>query len=183
MHKKDGGLQFYIDFHKLNVTTKKDSYLLPQIQEASESSVGAGYFSCLDLKASFCQIVMNKAFKQYTAFTMGNLGFFESEHMPFRLCNAPATFQGLMQNWPGKLNMTYCLIYLEDIIVFLKTEEEYLHHPGTVFECLREHNLRPKPTKCEFFKSEINYLAHHVSKDGIQPSKVNLKVVAEFASP
>ena len=96
--KKDGGLCFCIDFHKLNARTKKDSYLLPWIQEAIESLVGAGYFSCLDLKVDFWQIAMDEASKQYTAFTMGNLGFFKCEHMPFRLCNAPATFQRLMQN-------------------------------------------------------------------------------------
>ena len=90
--KKDGGLHFCIDFHKLNVRTKKDSYPLPHIQEAIESIIGAGYFSCLDLNASFWQITMDKASKQYTAFTVGNLGIFECEHMPFWLCNAPATF-------------------------------------------------------------------------------------------
>ena len=75
--KKDRGLCFCIDFCKLNIRTKKDSYLLPQIQETIESLVGEGYFSCLDLKADFFQIARDKALKQYTAFTMGNLGFFE----------------------------------------------------------------------------------------------------------
>ena len=102
VHKKDGGLQFCIDFCKLNVRTKKDSYPLPQIQEAIESLVGAGYFSCLDLKAGFWQIAINKASKQYTAYTVENLGFIECKHMPFGLCNAPVTFQRLMQNCPGQ---------------------------------------------------------------------------------
>ena len=74
VHKKDRGLHFCIDFCKLNARTKKDSYPLPQIQEAIESLVGAGYFSCLDLKVGFWQITMDKASKQYTAFTVGNLG-------------------------------------------------------------------------------------------------------------
>ena len=76
--------------------------------------------------------------------------------------------------------MTYCLIYLDDVIVFLKTEEEHLHHLHIVFKHFREHQLKLKPTKCEFFKSKINYLAHHVSKEGIHPSKENLKAVPEF---
>ena len=104
--KKDGGLQFCIDFCKLNVRTKKDSYPLPQIQEAIESLVATGYFSCLDLKAGFWQIAMDEDSKQYTAFTMGNLGFFECKCMPFGLCNVCATFQRLMQNCLGKLNLT-----------------------------------------------------------------------------
>ena len=77
--KKDGDLCFCIDFHNLNVRTKKDSYPLPQLQEATESLVGAGCFSCLDLKVGFWQIVMDEAAKQYTTFTVGNLGFFECE--------------------------------------------------------------------------------------------------------
>ena len=76
-HKKDRSLHFCINFHKLNVSTKKDSYQLPQIQEAIESLVGAGYFSWLNLKAGFWQIAMDEAWKQYSAFTMGNIGFFK----------------------------------------------------------------------------------------------------------
>ena len=76
-------------------------------------------------------------------------------------------FQRLMQNCLGELNMTYCLINLDDIIVFLKTEEEHLHHLHIVFKHFREHHLKLKLTKCKFFKSKINYVAHHVSKEGI----------------
>ena len=153
---KDGGLWFCIDFHKLNARTHKDSYPLPQIQEAIESLVGEGYFSCLDLKAGFWQIAMDQASKQYTAFPVGNLGFFKCECMPFRLCNAEATFHRLMQNCIGELNLTYCLMYLDNVIVFLKMEEEHLQCLHIVFDHFQGHNLRLKPTKCEFLKDEIN---------------------------
>ena len=69
---------------------------------------------------------MDEVSKQYTAFTVGNLGIFECECIPFGLCNASATFQRLMQNCLGELNFTYCLIYLDDMIVFSKTKEEHL---------------------------------------------------------
>ena len=114
VQKKDGSLCFCIDFCHLNAHTKKDSYPLPRIQEVLESLVGAGHFSCLDLKSGFWQIKMDEASRQYTAFTVGNLGFFECDRMPFWLCNAPATFQQLMQNCMGELNLIYCLIYLDD---------------------------------------------------------------------
>ena len=127
VQKKDGGVHFCIDFCHLNVNMKKDSYLLPRIQEVLESLVGAGHFSCLDLKSGFWQIKMDKSSKQYTAFTLGNLGFFECDHMPFGLCNVPAMFQQLMQNCIGELNLIYCLIYLDEIVVFSHTVEEHLH--------------------------------------------------------
>ena len=112
---------------------KEDSYPLPRIQEALESLVGAGHFSCLDLKSRFWQIKMEEASKQYTTFTVGNLGFFNYDHMPFGLCNKLAMFQRLMQNCLGELNFIYCLIYLDDLIVFLQTAEEHLHRLSVVF--------------------------------------------------
>ena len=88
------------------------------LQDAIEGLMGAGYFSCLDLKVGFWQITMDEASKQYTTFMVGSLGFLECEQMPFGLCNTPVTFQRLMQNCLGKLNLSYCLIYLDDVIVF-----------------------------------------------------------------
>ena len=160
---------------------KKDSYPLPRIQEVLESLVGADHFSCLDLKSGFWQIKMDKVLKQYTAFTVGNLGFFECNRMPFGLCNAPATFQWLMQNCMGELNLIYCLIYLDDLIMFSQTAEEHLHQLRVIFDWLREYNLKLKPSKCSLFKEKINYLAHQVSKQGVQPSDTNLKAIAECA--
>ena len=183
VRKKDGSLCFSIDFCCLNAYMKKDSHPLPRIQEALESLVGTSHFSCLDLKSRFWQIRMDDASKQYTAFTMGNLGFFECDRMPFGLCNALATFQQLMQNCMGELNFIYCLIYLDDLIVFLQMAEEHLHRLCVVFDCLREYNLKLKPLKCSFFREEINYLAHQVSKQGVWPSSTNIKAITEYALP
>ena len=124
--KKDSGLCFCINVCCLNACTKKGSYPLPRIQEVLESLMGAGHFSCLDLKSGFWQIKMDEALKQYIAFTVGNLGFFKCDRMPFGLCNAPATFQWLIQNCMGELNLIYCLIYLDDLIVFSRMVEEHL---------------------------------------------------------
>ena len=115
VRKKDRGLCFCINFPHLSACMKKDSYPLPRIQEALESLVGAGHFSCLDLKSGFWKIKMEEASKQYIAFTIGTLGFFKCNCMPFGLCNVPAMFQRLMQNCLGEFNLVYCLIYLDDI--------------------------------------------------------------------
>ena len=89
---------------------------------------------------------MEEASKQYTAFTVGNLGL-QWDHMPFGLCNAPVTFQQLMQNCLSKLNLIYCHIYLDNLIVFLQTLEEHIHWLCIVFDWLREYNLKLKTIK------------------------------------
>ena len=122
VRKKDGTLCFCVDFRCLNMWTKKDSYPLPHIQEVLESMVGSAHFSSMDFKSGFWQIKMAPELQQYTAFTVGNLGFYKFTHMPFGLCNAPVTFQCLMQNTLGELNLTYCMIYLDDVIIFGHTK-------------------------------------------------------------
>ena len=99
----------------------------------------------------------------------------------FGFYNAPATFQWLMQNCMGELNLIYCLIYLDDLIVFLQMAEEHLHRLHVIFNWLREYNLKLKPSKCSLFKEKINYLAHEVSKQGFWPGDTNLKAIAESA--
>ena len=126
---------------------------------------------------------MDEESKQYTAFTPGSMGLYECESMPFGLCNAPPTFQRLMQNCLGELNLTYCLIYLDDVIIFSEMPEEHLQRMRVIFNCLQEHSLKLKPSRCDVFKSEINYLAHHVSKKGVLPSKKNLQSIAQCLPP
>ena len=96
--------------------------------------VGAWFFSTMDLKSRFWQVKMAEKSRQYTAFTVGSMGIFKFFRMPYRLCNALATFQRLMQNCLGELNLTYALIYLDDVIIFSRTEEEHLFRLRAVFE-------------------------------------------------
>ena len=91
VQKKDGTLHFCVDFRHFNACTKKDLYPLSQIQEALESMVGSAHFSSMDFKSGFWQIKMAPGLQQYTAFMVGNLGFYEFTCMPFRLCDVPAS--------------------------------------------------------------------------------------------
>ena len=136
VRKKDGLLCFCIDFRKLNSLTVKDSHPLPHICETLESLTGAAHYSTFNMNSGFWQVPMDEESKQYTAFTLGSMGLYECESMPFRLCNVPPTFQRLMQNCLGKLNLTYCLIYLDDMIVFSEMPEEHLQRMCVVFDCL-----------------------------------------------
>ena len=183
VRKKDGLLCFCIDFRKLNSLTVKDSHPLPHICETLESLTGATHYLTFDMNSGFWQVPMDEESKQYMAFMLDSMGLYECESMPFGLCNAPPTFQRLMLNCLGELNLTYCLIYLDDVIVFSWTEEEHLEMMHVVFDRLREHGLKLKPSKCDVFKMEINYLAHHVSKKGVLPSKKNLEAIAECPPP
>ena len=121
VRKKDGSLKFCIDFRRLNSLTKKDSHPLPRICETLDSLIGAAYFSTFNLTSGFWQVPMAEESKQFTTFTLGSMGLFQCDRMPFGLCNAPVTFQRLMQNCLSELNLTYCLIYLDDVIVYSKT--------------------------------------------------------------
>ena len=116
----------------------KDSHPLPGICETLESLAGVAHYSTFDFNSEYWQVPMDGASKQYTAFTLGSMGLYECESMPFRLCNGPPTFQRLMQNCLGELNLTYCLIYLDDMIVFSETPEEHLLRKRVVFDHLRE---------------------------------------------
>ena len=134
VRKKDGSLWFCIDFRKLNSLTSKDSHPLPRIGETLDSLVGSAIYSTFDLTSGFWQVPMAEESKQYTAFTLGSMGLFECDRMPFGLCNAPVMFQRLMQNCLGKLNLTYCLIYLDDVIVYSKDLEQHLARMQVVIE-------------------------------------------------
>ena len=144
---------------------------------------GLAHFSTMDFRLGFWQIKMAPGLQQYTAFKVGNLGFYEFTCMPFGLCNTPVTFQHLMQNTLGELNLTYCVIYLDDIIVFGHMEGEHLECLRMVFERFWEFYLKLKPSKCSFFQSEIVSLAHHISRRGILPSWENVWAVQEFPMP
>ena len=126
---------------------------------------------------------MEESSKQYTAFTVGTLRFFQCECIPFGLCNTPATFQQLMMNCLGELNYSTCLVYLDDVVIYSSTKEEQVECLCTVLKCFRLHRLKLKPLKCEFFKKKIEYMGHSVSLKGVWPSRDNLKAITKYPEP
>ena len=126
VRKKDGSLRFCIDLRKLNSRTITDAYSLHQIEELLDCLNGAVIFTSLDLKAGYWQVQMDEDSIPLTAFMVGPLGFYECVRMPFGLTNAPATFQRLMESCLGDLHLKYCIIYLDDIIIFSTTPGEHL---------------------------------------------------------
>ena len=104
----------------------KDAYLLPHIDETLDSLQGSQWFSSLDLKSGYWQVEMDEESKPLTAFAVGPWYFCECTRMPFRLTNTPATFQRLMENCLGDLNLHWCIIYLDDIVIYSKDPARYL---------------------------------------------------------
>ena len=183
VRKKDGGLRFCIDFRKLNGRTIRDSYNLPRIDDTIDTLVGANYFSKLDLRSGYWQVEMNESDKAKTAFSVGNLGFYECNRMAFGLTNAPATFQRLMERCMGELNLKQCLIFLDDILVFSQNFEEHLERLEAVFSRLKQHGLKLKGSKCEFFQTKVRYLGHVVSQSGVETDPDKLSALSSWPVP
>ena len=181
--KKDGSLRFCIDLRKLNAWTVKDAYSLPRIEDALDSLNGACIFTSLDLKSGYWQVELDEESIPLTAFTIGPLGFYECVRMPFGLTNAPATFQRLMESCLGELHLDWCIIYLDDIIMFSKNPDEHITRLEGVFEKLAKAGLKLKPSKCEFFRSSLKYLGHIVSIDGIATDPKKIKAIRNWLCP
>ena len=152
VRKKDGSLRLCIDLRKLNARTVKDAYSLPRIEDSLDSLNGLCIFTSIDLKVGYWQVELDKDSMPLTAFTFEPLGFYKCVRMPFGLCNAPATFQRLMESCLGDLHLNWCIIYLDDVVIFSKTPKEHLKRLDAVFTKIGEAGLKLKSNKCEFFK-------------------------------
>ena len=180
--KPDGSSRFCVDFRKLNKITKKDSYPLPLISESLEALGGASFFSSLDMISGYWQVEMNSSSKEKTAFVTHS-GLYEFTTMPFGLCNAPGTFQRLMECVLRGLTWQIALIYLDDVLVYSRTFDDHLQHLRLVFDRFRTAGLKLKPSKCHFGQKQVNYLGHVITRDGIQPDPEKIKVVQEYPVP
>ena len=101
-------------------------------------------------------------------FSVGPLGFYEFNHMPFGLCNSPATFQRLVEDCLADYNMRIYCVFIDDIIIYGKNYEKHLHNLQLVFQRIKEANLKLSSNKCEFFKRKVKYVGHIVSETGVE---------------
>ena len=168
VRKKDGSTRFCVDYRKLNCLTRKDAYPIPKIDETLDTLAGAKLFSTLDLRSGYWQVQVNPEHRDKTAFCTPE-GLFEFNVMPFGLCNAPATFQRLMDSVLAGLHWKTCLVYIDDIIVVGKSFDEHLCNLQAVLERLRRAGLKLHPRKCQLLRHKVTYLGHVVSAQGIAP--------------
>jgi len=174
VQKKDGSTRFCVDYRKLNSVTRKDAYPLPQITDTLDTLHGSKWFSTLDLASGYWQVEVDQLDRHKTAFCTPH-GLYEFKVMPFGLCNAPATFQRLMDLMLTGLQWSSCLVYLDDIIVLGKDFSDHLRNIDLVFHRIQNAGLKLQPPKCNFFQEKVAYLGHIVSSDGVSvdPSKVD----------
>ena len=180
--KKDGSPRFCIDYRKLNELTVKDSYPIPYQQDLMDNLSRAKYFSSMDMASGFWQIPLSKDAIPKTAFT-SRFGLYEYLVMPFGLTNAPSSFQRLMDLVLAGLNWVECMVYIDDIIIYSETWEEHLERVEHVLQRLREFNVVAKLDKCQFGRSNLPYLGHIVTPEGIKTDPDKVKTVQEIKNP
>ncbi|WVZ72024.1 hypothetical protein U9M48_020544 [Paspalum notatum var. saurae] len=174
--KKDGSWRMCIDYRGLNAVTIKNKYPLPRIDELFERLKGARVFSKIDLQSGYNQIPVREEDIEKTAFaTM--YGHYEFRVMSFGLTNAPPYFMETMNNMLHKFDQ-FVVVFIDDILIFSKTEKEHKQHLMMVLQTLRDNKFYAKLKKCEFWLSEVSFLGHVINEKGISvdPSKVSAVV-------
>ena len=168
VRKKDGRIRICVDYRKLNSVTKLESFPLPNIEDNLAQFAGAQYFSTLDLLSGYHQVALAESSKEKTAFATER-GLYQYRVMPQGACGSPATFQRLMNVVLGGIPSCRALAYLDDILVVGTSFDDHMNNLGEVFERLRAHGLKLSVGKCNLFKSEVLYLGHVLSNEGIKP--------------
>ncbi|KAK2452132.1 hypothetical protein QL285_011125 [Trifolium repens] len=180
--KKDGSMRLCIDYRRLNQVTIKNKYPLPRIDDLMDQLVGACVFSKIDLRSGYHQIRVKAEDIQKTAFRT-RYGHYEYSVMPFGVTNAPGVFMEYMNRIFHSYLDKFVVVFIDDILVYSKTEEEHAEHLRIVLRTLQEKKLYAKLSKCEFWLKEVSFLGHVISSGGIavDPSKVD--AVMKWGTP
>ena len=182
VRKKDGTARVVVDYRSLNELTIKNKYPLPLMDELFDRVFEAKVFSKLDLRTGFHQIRVHEDDVEKTAFRT-RYGSFEYRVLPMGLCNAPGTFMQLMNDTFRDMLDRSVLVFLDDILVFSKTQEEHLLHMRAVLDRLRAAKLYAKLSKCEFFRSEVEFLGHHIGANGLSVMQDKIAAVRDWPTP
>lgn len=180
--KKDGSLRMCIDYRALNKITVKNKYPMPRIDDVLDKLQGANVFTSLDLQSGYHQIRIHESDEHKTAFRTP-LGLFQFRVLPFGLTNAPATFQTLMNDLFRPHINKFVQVYLDDILIYSKDEEEHEKHHGDCSPDSEEAKLYIKLSKCTFGASEVGFLGHIVGKQGIRADPSKVKALDDWKIP
>ncbi|XP_055961021.1 uncharacterized protein LOC130015265, partial [Mercurialis annua] len=171
-----------IDYRRLNKVTMKNRYPLPRIDDLFDQLEGAKCFSKIDLRSGYHQLRIRDVDVPKTAFRT-RYGHFEFLVMSFGLTNAPAAFMDMMNRVFKPFLDQFVIVFIDDILIYSRSEEEHAFHLRTILQTLREHQLYAKFSKCEFWLDQVTFLGHVVSKDGIKVDPTKIEAVMDWQRP
>ncbi|KAL0562072.1 hypothetical protein IC582_002522 [Cucumis melo] len=180
--KKDGSMRLCIDYRELNKVTVKNRYPLPRIDDLFDQLQGATVFSKIDLRSGYHQLRIKDEDVPKTAFR-SRYGHYEFIVMSFGLTNAPAVFMDLMNRVFREFLDTFLIVFIDDILIYSKTEAEHEEHLRMVLQTLRGNKLYAKFSKCEFWLKQVSFLGHVVSKAGVSVDPAKIEAVTGWTRP
>ncbi|KAL4038168.1 hypothetical protein IC575_001775 [Cucumis melo] len=180
--KKDGSMCLCIDYRELNKVTIKNKYPLPRIDDLFDQLQGNTVFSKIDLLSQYHQLRIKDSDVSKTAFR-SRYGHCEFIVMSFGLKNAPTVFMDLMNRVFREFLGTFVIVFIDDILIYSKTEVEHEEHLRMVLETLRTNKLYAKFSKCEFWLKQVSFLGHMVSKAGVSVDPAKIEAVTNWSRP
>ncbi|GKA49356.1 putative reverse transcriptase domain-containing protein [Tanacetum coccineum] len=180
--KKNGSFRMCIDYRELNKLTVKNRYPLPRIDDLFDQLQGSQFFSKIDLRSGYHQLRVHEDDIPKTAFRT-RYGHFEFTVMPFGLTNAPAIFMDLMNRVCRPYLDKFVIVFIDDILIYSKTQEEHVEHLRLVLELLKKEKLYAKFSKCEFWLREVQFLGHVINGNGIHVDPSKIEAVKNWKAP
>ena len=180
--RKDGSVMPCVDYRKINELIKPDGFPLPRTQDCLDAVAGSKFFSTFDLLSGYFQIPLLEEYIPKSVFVC-KYGHFEMTRMPFGLNNAASTFQRTMELALQGFQWITCLIYIDDVIVYGKSFDEHMHRVEEVLDRIKAAGFKLKAQKCLILQTEVVFLGHVVSGEGIKPNPTNIAKIVFWPVP
>ena len=162
--------------------TKEAKFPLPRIEDCLDKLGKASYFSKIDLRSGYWQVKVHPDDIEKTAFSTQS-GHHEFTVVPFGLQGAPSTFQRLMHHYLRPYLGKFCLVYIDDILIYSNSAEEHLEHIKIILNVLREKVLYAKGTKCDFFRKKIAFLGFVIENHSISTDPAKIEAIRDWPEP
>ncbi|GJX37511.1 putative nucleotidyltransferase, ribonuclease H [Tanacetum coccineum] len=180
--KKDGSFRMCIDYRELNKLTIKNRYPLPRIDDLFDQLQGSSVYSKIDLRSGYHQLRVREEDIPKTAFRT-RYGHYEFQVMPFGLTNAPAVFMDLMNRVCKPYLDKFVIVFIDDILIYSRNEEEHASHLRIILELLRKEKLYAKFSKCDFWIHIVQFLGHLINNQGLHVDPAKIEAVKNWTSP